>query len=379
MEEKVSKFVFFAAAVLFFGAVFPARAGNVELLSAAYKVVDEEYLGGVSAGQFAKWSLTGLQDMDKNILVADDSSRMTIYYGSNLYKSFSVPEDEHDAEAWAKFSDKIIRDLRRLSPKIKSKDIEAADRMLLAGVKRLDKSSKYFSNLLQEETNKPVFSREYAERRMEGGVLYLKIGAFNKYTKGNIKQSLETNPDTRALIIDLRMSPGGVLGDAIDVTGLFLDEGIIVSTKGRREDSAVFYRAQGKSVVNGLPIVILADGGTASAAEVFTAALKEQGLALVAGTQTHGKGTVQNFVNLPGDNKMLLTNAFYYTPSGQEIDGVGLKPDICLYRAKAGMTVADLLQRSEPKECPREDREEAKVDIDAAYALALTMLQAEKP
>lgn len=102
-------------------------------------------------------------------------------------------------------------------------------------MKKLDKNSKYFSNLLQEETQDLSFSRDYAERRLDGGVLYLKIGAFNKYTRGNVKQSLETNPDARALIIDLRMSPGGMLGEAINVTELFLDEGIVVSTKGGKK------------------------------------------------------------------------------------------------------------------------------------------------
>ena len=142
-----------------------------------------------------------------------------------------------------------------------------------------------------------------------------------------------------------------------------------MSTKGRKEDSAVFYRVRGENVLNGVPIVILVDGGTASAAEVFAAALKEQGLAMVIGTQTQGKGTVQNFVELPDDNKMLITNAFSYTPSGEAIDGVGIKPDVCLYRAKANQNIQQRLLQEEPQECPREDREDAKIDIDFALAL----------
>lgn len=375
----MSKLKLFITALIIICAAFPVCAGNRELLAAAYKTVNDEYLGGVSAGQFAIWSLQGLNSLDKNIRVADDARHVTIYYRSQLYKSFVAPEDEHDAAAWAKLSDKIIRDLRKLSPEVKRRDIEAADRMLMAGVKKLDKNSKYFSNLLQEETQDLSFSRDYAERRLDGGVLYLKIGAFNKYTRGNVKQSLETNPDARALIIDLRMSPGGMLGEAINVTELFLDEGIVVSTKGRKEDSAAYYRAHNKAVVSGLPTIILVDGGTASAAEVFTAALKEQGLALVIGTQTQGKGTVQNVVDLPDDNKMLITNAFYYTPSGQALDGVGIKPDICLYRTKVNVDIKALLLGNEPKECPREDREDSKIDIDVAHELALMVRRAAKP
>ena len=311
-------------------AAFSAQAGNVELLSAAYQAVNDESLANVSAGQFAKWSLTGLSDLDKSLLIVDDDKRITVYRKSQLYKSFTVPQDEHDALAWAKFSERIIKDLRKYSPRVKQKDIEVADRMLMAGVKKLDKYSRYYSNLLQEETHPYSFSRDYAERRLDGGILYIKIGAFTKYTKANVKQSLETNPDIKA---------------------------------------SVFYRVRGENVLNGVPIVILVDGGTASAAEVFAAALKEQGLAMVIGTQTQGKGTVQNFVELPDDNKMLITNAFSYTPSGEAIDGVGIKPDVCLYRAKANQNIQQRLLQEEPAECPREDREDAKIDIDFALAL----------
>lgn len=367
--KNVPKCKLLISALFFSCAAFSAQAGNVELLSAAYQAVNDESLANVSAGQFAKWSLTGLSDLDKSLLIVDDDKRITVYRKSQLYKSFTVPQDEHDALAWAKFSERIIKDLRKYSPRVKQKDIEAADRMLMAGVKKLDKYSRYYSNLLQEETHPYSFSRDYAERRLDGGILYIKIGAFTKYTKANVKQSLETNPDIKALIIDLRMSPGGMLSEAIAVTELFLDDGIVVSTKGRKEDSAVFYRVRGENVLNGVPIVILVDGGTASAAEVFAAALKEQGLAMVIGTQTQGKGTVQNFVELPDDNKMLITNAFSYTPSGEAIDGVGIKPDVCLYRAKANQNIQQRLLQEEPAECPREDREDAKIDIDFALAL----------
>lgn len=344
-------------------------AGDLELLTAAYKTVDTQYLGDVSAGQFAAWSIYGLQDMDKNVRVANESGHVTIYYKSKPYRSFVVPKDEHDALAWAKLARKAIKDMRKISPLIKSKDFEAPDRLLKAGIKKLDKASQYYSNLLKEEPKKAPFSRDYAERMLDNNILYMKIGTFNQYTRSSIVRSLNDNSNIKGIIIDLRMSPGGMLSEALAVADLFLDSGIIVSTKGRLSNSAVYYRANDKAMIKNVPIVVIVDGGTASAAEVIAAALKEQGLAAIIGTRTIGKGTVQNIVNLPDNNQMLLTNAYYFTPSGAEINNIGLTPDICLYRAKEHASAETIIEQKEPENCPQENRADRKIDEDVAIEL----------
>ena len=109
----------------------------------------------------------------------------------------------------------------------------------------------------------------------------------------------------------------------------------------------------------------MVDENTASSAEILAAALKEQGLAVLMGTNTFGKGTVQNVINLPEDNKMLLTNAYAYTPAGDKIDGKGIKPDICLYRAKDNFKLDDV-QGFRFDVCPAEDRYGRRIDIDLA-------------
>lgn len=345
------------------------RAADVNLLKTAYQTVNDEYLGGVSAGEFAVWSIQGLRDMDRNVTVADDSDHVTIYYKSKLFRSLNTPEDKHDAAAWAKLSAKAVKELRKISPKIKEKDFEAYDRMLAAGAKKLDKNSKYLSDLLGDEEIKKTPVNDYAARKLDDDVLYIKIGAFNKYTAGNVRQSLVLYPEAKSIVLDLRMSPGGMLNSALEVAELFLDEGIIVSTKGRKENSAVFYRAHNKAVVKNTPIILLVDGGTASAAEVLAAAIKEQGLGVIVGTRTLGKGTVQNVVKLPGDNHLLITNAYYHTPSGKKIDGEGLKPDICLSHTNEYADINEIFQRQEPENCPREDRSDRRIDLDVAAAL----------
>ncbi len=360
--------------------VNPAKADNTALLQTVYQTVNDEFLGNVPMSQFAVWTMQGLQTMDKNVRIADDDSRVTLYYKSKIYKSLNKPDYFHDnKEAWAKMTLKMLKEATKVSPVIKQKDFEAVDRMLAYAVAKLDKNSKYYSDLLQDDNGLTKFSREYAARMLDGRVLYIKINTLTKFSASNIKQSVIQYRDLiEGIIIDLRMSQGGALSGAIDVADLFLDEGIIVSTKGRKADSGAYYKAHEDLLVKNVPIVILVDGGTASAAEVLAVALQEQGVAAVLGTGTFGKGTVQNAIDLPDNRRMLLTNAYYFTPSGKPLNNIGLKPDICLYRAKDQDNLLTILTREDPEVCFKEDRAERKVDLDIAHELLISRIDANR-
>ena len=360
--------------------VNPAKADNTALLQTVYQTVNDEFLGNVPMSQFAVWTMQGLQTMDKNVRIADDGSRVTLYYKSKIYKSLNKPDYFHDnKEAWAKMTLKMLKAATKASPVVKQKDFEAVDRMLAYAVAQLDKNSKYYSDLLQDDGGLTKFSREYAARMLDGRVLYIKINTLTKFSASNIKQSVIQYRDLiEGIIIDLRMSQGGALSGAIDVADLFLDEGIIVSTKGRKADSGAYYKAHEDLLVKNVPIVILVDGGTASAAEVLAAALQEQGVAAVIGTGTFGKGTVQNAIDLPDNRRMLLTNAYYFTPSGKPLNNIGLKPDICLYRAKDKDNLLTILTREDPEVCFKEDRAERKVDLDIAHELLISRIDANR-
>ena len=360
--------------------VNPVKADNTALLQTVYQTVNDEFLGNVPMSQFAVWTMQGLQTMDKNVRIADDGSRVTLYYKSKIYKSLNKPDYFHDnKEAWAKMTLKMLKEATKVSPVIKQKDFEAVDRMLAYAVAKLDKNSKYYSDLLQDDNGLTKFSREYAARMLDGRVLYIKINTLTKFSASNIKQSVIQYRDLiEGIIIDLRMSQGGALSGAIDVADLFLDEGIIVSTKGRKADSGAYYKAHEDLLVKNVPIVILVDGGTASAAEVLAAALQEQGVAAVIGTGTFGKGTVQNAIDLPDNRRMLLTNAYYFTPSGKPLNNIGLKPDICLYRAKDKDNLLTILTREDPEVCFKEDRAERKVDLDIAHELLISRIDANR-
>ena len=250
-----------------------------------------------------------------------------------------------------------------------SKDFELTDVMLKQAVSSLDAHSRYLSALFPDD-EKLRFSRDFAARMLDGDVLYIKIKVFTKITPQNVKNALMQNQFLlKAIIIDLRDCKGGALAAAIDTAKLFMNYGVIAVTKGKNQSDKAVFMADESGVIAGVPMVILVDAATASSAEVFASAMQENALATVWGTQTYGKGTVQNIVSLPDDNKMLLTNAYVYSPSGKEINGVGILPDVCLYRAKDSAKLDDVMQ--EFSVCPKEVRGDRRIDIDLAKSFLL--------
>jgi carboxyl-terminal processing protease len=130
------------------------------------------------------------------------------------------------------------------------------------------------------------------------------------------------------VVIDLRNNPGGLLNEAIDLSDAFLEKGEIVSTRGREAGSGERYNAEAGDLINGKPIVVLINGGSASASEIVAGALQDHRRAIVVGTKSFGKGSVQTLIPLRGDGAMRLTTSRYYTPSGRSIQALGISPDI---------------------------------------------------
>jgi carboxyl-terminal processing protease len=163
------------------------------------------------------------------------------------------------------------------------------------------------------------------------GVGYLRISQFQNRTGpdlikaiGNLKAQGQLN----GLILDLRNNPGGVLSAAIEVVDAFIDEGLIVSTKGRDEFLDAKYEATTATVLDREPIVILINGGSASAAEIVAGALQDHERAVLIGTPSFGKGSVQTILTLENNYALKLTTALYYTPNGRSIQATGIQPTI---------------------------------------------------
>jgi len=160
---------------------------------------------------------------------------------------------------------------------------------------------------------------------------YVRIVQFNEPTADALRDAVNDllDQDMNALIIDLRNNPGGLLSSAVDVTEQFLKRGeVVVSTRGRNEQEDTTFKSRGRRHFLDFPMVLLANGGSASAAEIFCGALQDHKRAILVGEQTFGKGSVQSVLPLGDDAAIRITTARYYTPSDRMINGVGLEPDI---------------------------------------------------
>jgi carboxyl-terminal processing protease len=181
-----------------------------------------------------------------------------------------------------------------------------------------------------------VISVRSVTSRMDGpDVGIIRISTFNERTTELLNTAIrdvrrQAGGRLRGVVIDLRNNPGGLLDQAVDVTDAFLDGGEVVSTRGRRPGDVQRYNARRGDQLEGVPIAVLINGGSASASEIVAGALQDRNRALIIGTASFGKGSVQTVIPLQGgrDGALRLTTARYYTPAGRSIQGAGIEPDI---------------------------------------------------
>ncbi|WP_033068101.1 S41 family peptidase [Thalassospira australica] len=168
---------------------------------------------------------------------------------------------------------------------------------------------------------------------------YIRITKFNEQTYSGLQRAItdmreEIGPEIKGLVIDMRNNPGGLLDQAIAVSDAFLDKGEIVSTRPRDTQNTERYNARSGDLTEGLPIVVLINDGSASASEIVAGALQDHRRAVIMGTRSFGKGSVQTILPMPGNVALRLTTARYYTPSGKSIQEVGIVPDIIVPQAR---------------------------------------------
>lgn len=174
-----------------------------------------------------------------------------------------------------------------------------------------------------------------AKVKTDGSVIIVRVTTFNEQTSPNIEDGIKKKiselsgiENVTGFIIDLRNNPGGLLSEAISVTDMFLKKGEIVSTRGRNKDDGDRYNATSGDLAEGKPIVLLINGGSASASEIVAGALQDHKRAVIVGTKSFGKGSVQSILPIGKEGAMRLTTARYYTPSGRSIQSLGVAPDI---------------------------------------------------
>jgi carboxyl-terminal processing protease len=185
-----------------------------------------------------------------------------------------------------------------------------------------------------------VIKIQSVRSRLEGGdIAYIRITSFSEQTDTGLETQLKRLKEQAkgkliGIVLDLRNNPGGLLDQAVAVSDAFLDKGEIVSTRGRHEDDAQRYNARAGDIADGLPIVVLINGGSASASEIVAGALQDHHRAILLGTKSFGKGSVQTIIPVPGHGAIRLTTARYFTPSGRSIQALGIDPDIVAQQAK---------------------------------------------
>lgn len=219
------------------------------------------------------------------------------------------------------------------------------------------------------------------------GFGYLRVSQFQTRTGDQVSEhirQLERDGDLDGLVLDLRNNPGGVLQAAVAVADAFLDEGLIVYTEGRLPDTEMRFSASARTAAPDVPLVVLINGGSASAAEIVAGALQDQRRGVVMGTESFGKGSVQQIMPLGNGEGLKLTTALYFTPGGRSIQAQGIEPDVRVVRGRVevtengrGVREADLEGHLGSRDAPRERAElSERLRDDYQLGEALNLLKA---
>ena len=189
------------------------------------------------------------------------------------------------------------------------------------------------------DITRAVITVQSVRSRTEGDAGYIRISSFTEQTTAGLEREMkhldeQLGDAMTGVILDLRGNPGGLLDQAVKVSDAFLDQGEIVSTRGRRSGDSQRFNARKGDITGGRPLVVLMNGGSASASEIVAGALQDHGRAVILGTKSFGKGSVQTIIPLAGHGAIRLTTSLYFTPSGRSIQAKGIEPDIVVEPAR---------------------------------------------
>jgi carboxyl-terminal processing protease len=248
--------------------------------------------------------------------------------------------------------------------------------------------SKVTLGVLHEGATVPedlVLSREKIRvasvrvRELDPGYVYIRVVQFQEDTGNELRNKLakvmKKGSPVRGAVLDLRTNPGGLLTSAVEISDDFLDSGTIVSTRGRMKQSELSFSATPGDLLDGAPMIVLVDNGTASAAEIVAGALKDNHRALIMGRRTFGKGSVQTVLPLDDTHAVKLTTARYFTPSGTSIQATGIEPDIELQDLKLSVRDSAPSLISGEKDLPNHLKGEHEKDRAAGTARARENLE----
>jgi carboxyl-terminal processing protease len=329
---------------------YPTDAADLGLIQEVMRQVDRNYVAPVTGSELAKDALKGMLtrlDPHSDYMDQEQYQQMAAVtrgqfggIGVELTLEGKVPEvispidGTPAAEAGIEPGDRIVKidaqpttgmDVEEIVKRLRG---PAGSRVILT-IARNDRSP--FEVSLTRNVIRVVSVKSDLKRDNIG---YARITTFTENTASELagaiaRMKTRTQGRLNGFVLDLRNDPGGLLDAAIDVTGVFLDGGVVVTTRGRNTADDHIYRAPvAGDVLRGTPVVVLINSASASAAEIVAGALQDQHRATVMGTRSFGKGSVQTIIPLEGRGALRLTTALYYTPSGRSIQGQGISPDV---------------------------------------------------
>lgn len=290
-------------------------------------------------------------------------------------------DDSPSAKAGVLAGDVVIR--------IDDKPVKGMDLNKAVNMMRGPKNSPIKLTVMRDGVDQPIdFNlvrdiikvQSVRTRTLEQEYFYIRIAQFQldtgKEVAKKLRDHLKKNPATKGVILDLRNNPGGVLQSSVEVADAFLDGGQVVYTQGRQDNSNISYYAEAGDLTNNLPMVVLINDGSASASEIVAGALQDHNRAVIMGTRSFGKGSVQSVIPISNDRAIKLTTALYYTPNGRSIQAQGIEPDVNVERVQiAGIqqgvttTEADLARHLNGKGKEINSKERASRRISSAELL----------
>lgn len=304
---------------------YSAHADDKAFIATVYDTIVTKHLTPVDIEEIAIAGLKSISATDNNLVFSDGNDNIYLYSHRQIAGVWHKPQKKDDIKSWAEITSGIIDKAVKISPTARKNEIFMTENILYHATAALADHSKYrFSDEVEEDIESAKISA-----RLDGNFLYIQILSFDNNTSEYVKNSILRYPAIKAVIIDLRGNKGGSLNIAIDIAKLFIDDGIIVTTKGKENDSTKYYIAQQDEAFS-LPLAVLVDQNTASSAEALAAALHEQAQAALIGTQTFGKGTIQSIFAFDNGGKLALTTEEFFTPSGSKIQNIGIWPDYCI-------------------------------------------------
>ena len=330
-----------------------------DVMKEVFDTVSREYVGKITNKDIALKGLQALSTVDKKIGVEEKEDALYLKKEGRLIKKFKMPTESANADAWIKMCENVISVASKKSEEIDVHDFEMPDRFAAAVLNDLDGHSRYFSVFSENENEEKIKVQRPFASRVVDNVLLVRIVTFKKDISEQVKTAVFECSKCEGIILDLRGNRGGFFNEALKIADLFLDEGIITYTLSDENGVPQYYSASKGDMTGGKPMAVLVDGVTASAAEVLAGALSEQNRAVLIGTKTYGKGSVQDVKKMDADRAISVTSSYFYTPSGLKINNVGLTPQICV---------------AQNEDCEKEDRFSKDEDILRAVRYVKTGL-----